>query len=275
MKRFVMLSFLILAAACTQHPGDALQGYGEADYVYLASQESGVVAQLFVREGDAVAAGAPVFRLEPDRLSLSARSAAAQRNALQQALNAARANARLAEANYARTAQLFRDGFASTARLDADRAARDAAAAGVREAERRLNAAAADSGLAQTRLGDLDVAAPAAGTIEEIFHRPGEVVAAGAPVAALLPPANMKVRFFAPQALLARFPVGARVTVYCDGCTEPIGGRVTFVAQSPEFTPPVIYSLDQRAKLVFLIEARLDAPDRVRPGMPVDVRLAR
>jgi HlyD family secretion protein len=274
MKRLLALSVLVFAAACTQRASDALQGYGEADYVYLASQESGVVAQLFVREGDAVAAGAPIFRLQPDRLSLNAQSVSAQRSALQQALSAARANAQLAESNYSRTQQLFRDGFASTAKLDTDRAARDAAAASVREAERQLTAATAETGLAQTRLGDLDVDAPAAGTIEEIFHRPGEVVAAGAPIATLLPPGNMKVRFFVPEAMLPRFPVGARVTVSCDGCAQPVGGHVTFVAQSPQFTPPVIYSLDQRAKLVFLVEAHLETPDRIRPGAPVDVRRA-
>jgi HlyD family secretion protein len=272
MKRLLIVSLLLLASACGRPASDALQGYGEADYVYLASQESGVVSQLFVREGDVVTVGAPVFRLEPDRLSLSAQSAAAQRSALQQSLNVARANARLADVNYARTAELFRSGFASSAKLDADRAARDAANASVREAQRQVSAAAADSGLAQTRLGDLDVAAPAAGTIEEIFHRPGEVVAAGAPIATLLPPGNMKIRFFAPQAMLTRFPVGARVRVSCDGCTTDLTGRVSFVATAPQFTPPVIYSLDQRQKLVFLIEARLDMPGVVRPGLPVDVR---
>ena len=86
----------------------------------------------------------------------------------------------------------------------------------------------------------------------------------------------MEVRFFAPQAMLAQFPVGARVLVHCDGeaCADPVTATVSFVAAEPQFTPPVIYSLDQREKLVFLVEARLDAPGPIRPGMPVDVRLA-
>lgn len=274
MKRFLILAILALAAGCARQSSDVLQGYGEADYVYLASQEAGVVQSVMVREGDEVAAGAPIFSLQPQRLSLNAQSAAAQRSALAQALGAARANAQLAETNFARTSELFRGGFASRARLDADRAARDAAAASLREAQRQLTAASAESGLAQTRLGDLAVSAPAAGTIEAIYHRPGEVVTAGAPVAALLTPGNMKVRFFAPEAQLARYPVGAHVSISCDGCAANLSGRVSFVSQEPEFTPPVIYSLDQRSKLVFLVEARLDDPGAVRPGLPVDVRPA-
>jgi HlyD family secretion protein len=123
-------------------------------------------------------------------------------------------------------------------------------------------------------VSDLEGSAPAAGTIERIYHRAGEVVAAGQPIVALLPPENMKVRFFAPEAMLSQFPVGARVLVSCDGCAAPVEATVSYVAREPQFTPPVIYSLDQRQKLVFLVEARLATPGPIRPGMPVDVRLA-
>lgn len=270
MKRLVCLA-LLLMAACSGAPSDVMQGYGEADYVYLASQESGIVAELFVREGDAVEAGTPVFRLDPDRLRLQAENAGAQQSAAREAVAAARAQAELARANYARSSELFERGFLPRARLDSDRAARDAAAADLDRATRELNAAGASTGLAATRLGDLNGAAPAAGTIEQIYHRPGEVVAAGAPIASLLTPQNMKVRFFAPEPLLARVPVGARVAVSCDGCPDNLTARVSYVATEPQFTPPVIYSLDRREKLVFLVEARFDAATPVRPGMPVEI----
>jgi len=180
----------------------------------------------------------------------------------------------LAERNYARGAQLAAQGFYPRARLDSDRAARDVANAQLAQARREAGAAGAQTGLAQERVRDTSTLAPAAGAIEQIFHRPGEVVAAGAPIVALLPPQNMKVRFFAPQSMLAHLPVGARVSVSCDGCARAFIGHVSFVATEPQFTPPVIYSLDQREKLVFLIEARFDAPTTIRPGVPVDVRLA-
>ena len=49
---------------------------------------------------------------------------------------------------------------------------------------------------------------------------------------------------------------------------------MTFISRTSEFTPPVIYSLDERSKLVFLIEARTETPGDLRVGQPVDVHFA-
>jgi HlyD family secretion protein len=273
MKRFVVVTLALFAAACSREPSNVLQGYGEADYIYLASQESGVLGELYVREGDVVEAGARVFTLDPERLSLNAQSANAQAAAASSAIRTAQAQANLAQANYARGLELFNRGFYPRARLDSDRAARDTATAQLAQARREASAVGASSGLARQRVSDLGGAAPSGGTIEQIYLRPGEIVTAGQPIAALLTPENMKVRFFAPQALLAELRVGARVQVSCDGCEAPQAATISFIAREPQFTPPVIYSLDQREKLVFLVEARLDAAGPIRPGMPVDVRL--
>lgn len=274
MKRPLIVSLALLITACSGAKSEVLQGYGEADYIYVASQEAGVIGDLLVREGDAVEAGQAVFALDRERLGLSAQSAAAQAAAASSAVRSAEADAALARSNFARGQELFERGFYPQARLDADRASLDAANARLTQARREASAAGAQTDLARTRIGDLSVAAPRAGVIERIYYRPGEVIAAGAPVAALLAPENMKVRFFAPQDRLSDFPVGARVLISCDGCGEPVAARVSYAAAEPQFTPPVIYSLDQREKLVFLIEARLEAPSAIRPGAPVDVRLA-
>jgi HlyD family secretion protein len=90
----------------------------------------------------------------------------------------------------------------------------------------------------------------------------------------LLAPENMKVRFFAPEELLAQLRVGGTVSVSCDGCAQSVTATISFVAREPQFTPPVIYSLDQREKLVYLVEARVGGATPIRPGMPVDVRLS-
>ena len=127
MKRFVIVTLALLAAACSRAPSNVMQGYGEADYIYLASQESGVLGELYVREGDAVEAGARVFTLDPERLSLNAQSANAQAAAASSAIRTAQAQATLAQANYARGLELFNRGFYPRARLDSDRAFYDAA----------------------------------------------------------------------------------------------------------------------------------------------------
>lgn len=274
MKRSLILSLTLLIAACGARETDVLQGYGEADYIYLSSQETGIIRDVLVREGDTVEAGAPVFTLDRARLQYNAQSAGAQAAAANAAIRSAEADARLAQTNFARSTELFNRGFYSRARYDADRAQRDAAAARLAQVRREAGAASAATGLAQERLSDTSGAAPVAGVIQQIYHRPGEVVAAGQPVAALLAPSNMKVRFFAPQDMLARLPVGTRVNVSCDDCGEPVVAIVSFVAAEPQFTPPVIYSMEQREKLVFLIEARLENVSAIRPGMPVDIRIA-
>jgi len=274
MKRSLILSLTLLLAACGEGQSDVLQGYGEADYIYLSSQETGVVREVLVREGDTVAAGAPVFTLDPARLQYNVQSADAQAAAAVAAIRSAEADARLAQTNFARSAELYERGFYSRARYDTDRAQRDAATASLAQIRREAGASHAATSLAQERLSDTSGAAPVAGVIQQIYHRPGEVVPAGQPIAALLAPSNMKVRFFAPQAMLPQLPVGARINVSCDDCGAPVTATISFVATEPQFTPPVIYSTDQREKLVFLIEARLDAPGPIRPGMPVDIRIA-
>ena len=288
MKRAALLALVFALSACSNDNDSTLQGYGEADYIYLASQEFGVVQEILVQEGDAVEKDAIVFRLSPDRLRLSETGAAATEfaararasGALSQAVAAADANARLAERNYARSQDLFQRNFLSRARLDADRAARDASVAQLAQARGEQRAAQRDAGaanaatrLARTRVSDLDGAAPEAGTIEEIYHHPGEVVSAGAPIAALLAPERMKVRFFAPEPLLSRLRLGGDVHISCDGCRDGLSAKISFIARDPQFTPPVIYSLDERDKLVFLVEARPNHPEAIRPGMPIDVTL--
>ena len=110
-------------------------------------------------------------------------------------------------------------------------------------------------------------------TVEQIYYRPGETVPAGRPVVALLPPSNLKFRFFAPQGVLPELKIGETVGVSCDGCEKGLAAKVSFIARSAEFTPPVIYSLEERAKLVFLIEARPEQPEKFRVGQPVTVTL--
>jgi len=99
------------------------------------------------------------------------------------------------------------------------------------------------------------------------------VVPAGRPVVSLLPPGNIKVRFFVPEPVLASIDYGDVVKVGCDSCSSDITAHISFIARQSEFTPPVIYSLEERSKLVFLVEALPSNPGALRVGQPVDVRL--
>jgi HlyD family secretion protein len=125
----------------------------------------------------------------------------------------------------------------------------------------------------QTRLSRRNVFSAVGGTVQQIYFRPGEMVPAGRPVLSLLPPGNIKVRFYVPEAVLPTVAYGDEINVTCDGCASGLTARVSFIAKQSEFTPPVIYSLEERAKLVFLIEALPEKPSEFRVGQPVDVTL--
>lgn len=289
MRRAVLLVSLLLAA-CAPPASSRLMGYGEAQYTYVSPQDPGRLAALDVKEGDAVAAGAPLFHLDPARQGLVAAGAeaasgaanarVARAGALAQAERAAEANAALARATFARSKALYEKGFVSSARLDIDAAALRVAEASVAQARadraaavRETGSPAAEARLARTRLSDMTVTAPAAGRVERIYRRPGEVVAAGTPVLALIAEGDMKIRFFAPERALSNLKPGGAVSISCDGCPSGMSARITYVAREPQFTPPVIYSLQERRKLLFLVEARPDQPQAIRPGLPVDVTL--
>jgi HlyD family secretion protein len=66
------------------------------------------------------------------------------------------------------------------------------------------------------------------------------------------------------------------VQVFADGAREAVAGKVSFISPRAEYTPPVIYSRENRSKFVFMVEALFEAgvAERLHPGQPVDVRFS-
>jgi len=300
-------------AGCSPPPPAGWAGYVEADYVRVGSPLAGRLVELSVARGDAVAPGTRLFALDSDaeraaRAEAAARVAKAQATlanlekarrppeiaAVRAQLAQAQATLRQAEADLVRAQKLVADRFLAPQRLDESVAVRDRARAQVAQLESEVavanlparsdeiaaakaEAAAAADALAQAqwRLDQKAQASPVEASVADTLYRPGEFVAAGAPVVSLLAPENVKVRFFVPEPALAGLAVGGAVRVTCDGCGAPIAARVTFVAPEAEYTPPVIYSRENRAKLVFMAEARPLSPQpALKPGLPVEVTRA-
>lgn len=240
------LLFLTLAmGACSKTDENVLQGWIEADFIFVSPDEQGRVEDMKVREGDRVETGALLFTLDSE---------------LQRAdLGVAEAVHTGAKQNFERAQNLLKVAAGT-------QKAFDDALASYRDTEARLNAA-------RTRLERRRAYSPVSGTVHQIYFRPGETVPAGKPVLALLPPGNIKVRFFVPEAMLPRIALGDKIEVSCDGCGTPIEAGISFISRNAEFTPPVIYSIDERHKLVYLVEARAEKVDSLRVGQPVDVRV--
>jgi HlyD family secretion protein len=239
------LATALVLAGCDNGKEPTYQGWIEAELIFVGPDEVGRVETLAVREGDRVDLRAPLFTVDAD---LQLADVAMQEAALKNAQQA-----------YDRAVQLAKSQAGTQKTLE------DAEAA-LRTAQARLNSS-------QTRLARRKMFSPVAGPVQQIYYRVGELVPAGKPIVAILPPNNLKVRFFVNEATLPRLKIGDTVAISCDGCAAGITAKISFIARSSEFTPPVIYSMDERSKLVFLIEARSDTPERLRVGQPVSVTL--
>jgi HlyD family secretion protein len=237
----------LVLSGCTDHGKEpTFQGWVEADLIFVGPDEAGRIETLWVREGDYAEQRALLFTLDED---LQRADVAMQEAAVENAQHA-----------YDRALALLKTQAGTQRTLDEAEAA-------LRTAKARLNSA-------QTRLARRKVFSPVTGSVQQIYFRVGEMVPAGKPILALLPPGNIKVRFFVNEAMLPKLNIGDSVSVSCDGCASNITAKISFIARSAEFTPPVIYSMEERSKLVFLIEARTDTPDHLRVGQPVSVTLS-
>ena len=311
-----LLGIAAALAGCADSNRGTLQGYVEGEFVHVASPYAGFLDQLAVSRGAQVAAGATLFVLEHGAEQAAADAAAARiRTAQARLLNlgegrraaeldviraqteSAATGLQLSRLQLDQAERLRKEGFVAQARLDEAKAAYDRDAARVTEAQAamqvglqslgrkpeiqaaraEIEAAQAELAQAKVRLDQKTGIAPAAALVYDTWYREGELVGAGSPVVSLLPPQNVKVRVFVPETMVGALRTEQPVTITCDGCGAPIAARITFISPQAEYTPPVIYSRESKAKLVFLVEAKpapADAP-RLRPGQPVEVAVSR
>jgi HlyD family secretion protein len=247
-KGLRVLTALVLAAVlagCNEAKNPGFQGWVEADMIFVSPDETGRVTRLSVREGDEVKSGEQIYSVDDD-LQLAD-------------LNQNKATLANAQQTYDRAFSLSKTGAGTQANLDA-------AVSALRVAEARVNTS-------QTRLARRMGFAPVSGTIQQIYFREGEMVPAQRPVLSIMPPGNIKLRFFVPETELPKLAIGDEVRVSCDNCAADLTAKIYFIATTAEYTPPVIYSLEERNKLVYLIQARPSRPDALRVGQPISVFL--
>lgn len=308
-----LFAILLLVSCGPSEPDGVYQGYIEGEYVYVASPEGGALRELAVSRGDQVEKGQALFALDPEPEASTVEEAARQLakaealladakkgrrpseiEALEAQKTGAETELKLAELTLKRREELVDARIGAIAeeeleqtrskvaglRAQAEKLAADLKTAKLGSRENQIEASAADVSAAQAAkeradwaLAQKKQAAPADSAVHDTLYRPGEWVGPGKPVVVLLPPDNIKVRFFVPQADLEILPPGREVGVTFDGAPHPFTARVNYVSTQAEFTPPVIYSEATRKKLVFMIEAVFPPEDaaRLRPGQPVSV----
>ncbi len=314
-RRLAILALVPLAAGCAPKGNGSLQGYLEADFVYVAAQFGGRLLELKVAKGDTVQPGAALFLVDqtPDRANLAA-TEARQQQAESQATDLAKgarpteldsyqatreqveAQSEMSKLDLERQAQMFKNKYISQNDYDRVRLAHAAdqdrvtgaaanlatAKLGGREdavaaAQANARAAAQQTALATWQLAQTGPLAPKAALVYDTLYREGEYVSPGQAVVVLLPPDNIKVRFFVPEPVTQQLKIGQAVQFYPDdAAAQALPATINYVSPQAEYTPPVIFSEENTHKLVFMVEAAV-APEHARnlhPGLPVRVRLA-
>jgi HlyD family secretion protein len=306
-----LFAVLCIFASCSRSHPNRVQGYVEGEFVYVASPLAGALGSLYVQRGAQVKDNDPLFALESAsekaaRYEAERRLAQARANledakkgkrpseieSIEAQLQQARAALALSEKEFERQEKLLDSGATAAQSFDRARSTRDqdgqrvtqlqadlkTAQLGARSdqitaAEANVRALEAALVKAEWDLSQKSQTAPQAGLVFDTLYREGEWVTTGRPVVALLPPQNIKVRAFVPETQMGAIHLGDTVQVFVDGLREPFIGKVSFISPQTEYTPPVIYSRENRSKLVFMIEAVFDPKTaaNLHPGQPVDV----
>jgi len=294
-------------------PPTEWQGYADADFLKIGPTQQGLLTAVAVSRGTQVKAGAPLFdqddtndRAARDQIKrqlaqaeqqLANLEAAAKPTEILQAeanLADAEANRDKIQSDLKRNEDLLKSGGASKQVVEDQRADLRSAIAKVqglqamlaqqraplgRDREIMAQKAAVEAShaavaMAQWRLDQRHITAPADGVIADVMARPGETIPAGGPAVSLLPPENIFVRFFVPEPLLSQIHYGDTVSLRCDGCPSDLTGTISFIAPQAEFTPPVIYSETSRSKLVYMVQAHppRERASLINPGQPIAVR---
>ena len=291
-------------------PEPIYNGYAEAAFIYVAPAITRRIEKMDVTEGTLVTAGQVLFTMEAARERASLDAALARREVAQAnlhnletgsreqeievmraALEQALADQQLAKSNLDRSQSLYESGIVTPAKVDADRNMVTRADAHVHELQARLqvaelparddqiiaaqatlDASVADVAHARSMLDDLTVAAPISGMIESIYFEAGEVAAGGTPVIALLPTDRVKIIFYIPETERMELAPGTKLLLNCDGCLQDIEVQISRLSSDPQYTPPIIYSREERTRLVFRAEAILMQQYGLLPGQPVTLK---
>lgn len=309
----IVALFAALAVGCENGGDGSYQGYAEGEFVYVASKIGGRLDELPVKRGDVVKPGDLLFVLEHQYETDAVKMAEAEvlkaednlrdkqkglrpdeLDEIKASLDRAKVTAGLSGLELDRRKRLYKEQTIAKEELDQVSTTNAQDLAAIRELEAKLATGNLPSRIDQVLAAEKDVLAAkaalaqaqwnldqkrqnavVAGVVFDLLHYKGEWTAAGSPVISMLPPENVKVRFFVPEAVAGAMRVGEKVRINWDGAASPAQAEISYIAPQVEYAPPVIYSQDFRQKLVIMVEAR-SSPEiarRLNPGQPVDVYL--
>lgn len=299
-------------SGCDQSPRTIFQGYVEGEFTYISAETAGKIEKILVERGQQVSVGQKLVILDAEQqlkqLAIENKKLESERATLDDLNKGQRPqelsviNAQIAQARHeAQTAasklmryrKIKKQGYVSDFELQQIESESQQKNARVNELlsqlashklpsrsdqilaqHARMESVKEELGKSKVDLDKRSLFSSVPGNIYDVMYHAGEVITPGQPILSLLAEDALKVRFFVPNKQLASLAVGQQIKIWIDGLDKPILAEIRFISPKAEYTPPVIYSKDQRERMVFMIEAvPFGYVQTLKLGQPVEVEL--
>lgn len=252
----------------------SLSGQVEGTYIYIGASYSGILNSLYVMRGSPVKSGQPLF-------TLSLQPEQDQFKVTEQRVEEAKAQQEKSDAEYKLRKKLLDRKRGLSRKSDSSKDEFDTAEANSEEAYATLKAAKANVAALEAELAKAKwttqqkvVNATSSGVVFDIYYHRGELVPNGHPVISILDPSTLKIVFYCPEPLLSKIKLNQIIQASCDNCRSFSDAKITFISPQAEYTPPVIYSNEERQKFVYRVEAQPLKNVQLHAGQLVTVRIS-
>lgn len=268
--------FLITTLLCACKDGEKqYNGYIDADLTYLSSNYSGRLAELFVHRGETVHKNQLLFKLEQTSEQYAVESSHLNENNLMAQKQEILAQLHYSELNYQRTSKMRQQQSASQNDLDVAKKDIDVLNNQLKAIDFQIQASHIATSDKRWQKSRTENVTEDNGLIFDTYYTPREFVQAGQPVLSLITKKHIKVIFYAPEAELSHITLNQKIKISSDGTSPLATGHISYISNIAQYTPPIIYSREERQDLVFRVEASIDTPDlqHIHLGQPVSLEL--
>lgn len=269
-KLFLLWLCLLSVPGCKDHKTQ-YNGYIDADLIYLSSNTAGRLTDLLVQRGQSVRLHELLFKVEQttennamQRSQLSEKTLLAQRQQLLDEIH-------YSSIRYQRNKETRQHDASSQNDLDVAKKDLDVLKDQLAAIDFQIKSSQLDTQDKQWQVARKEAHAPAAGLIFDTYYTPNEFVQGGQPILSLITKQLIKVIFFVPEKELGSLRLNTKVNLSADGAPLFATGTVHYISKIAQYTPPNLFSRDERHQLVFRVEARIDKPqlDQLHLGQPV------
>ncbi|MFZ2315586.1 MAG: efflux RND transporter periplasmic adaptor subunit [Gammaproteobacteria bacterium] len=271
---FYMITLALILTGCHREQKVSLPGYLDAKYTYVSASFSGILQSLHTQAGDQVKKNQSLFTLESLPESADLQAAKARLQEAKDLASKTNAEFSLRQSDFNRRQHLFKKAVISKEEFESSQASYLQVLSQVQSNKANLAAKEADVEKSSWAAQQKTIASPITSTVFDVYYSQGEFIPAGRPVLSLLENNNLKVIFFIPEENLSQIHLNQAIEINCDNCHASFSGKVSYISTKAEFTPPVIYSTEEKAKLVYRVEAipqMQDATNKLNSGQPITV----